>query len=101
MKEDSFTKIGIDIVLFVAGLAGAIVSLTKNNKMNTFERFIVVFSGGLSANYLTPLTAEWFNLSEKTLYGLAFLIGYGGLKTVEAFIMKLHSINRHSDAPTE
>lgn len=74
---------GFDVILFVAGLAGGIAFLTKSDKLNKFQKFTTVLSGGFTANYLTPVVAEWLHLSEKTLYGLAFILGYGGLKFVE------------------
>lgn len=74
---------GFDIILFIAGTAGAITFLTKSPKLNRLQKFTTVLSGGCTANYLTPLVANWFNLSDKTLYGIAFLLGYGGLKLLE------------------
>jgi len=91
---------GFDVVLFVAGLAGGIAFLTKSDKLNKFQKFTTVLSGGFTANYLTPVVAEWLHLSEKTLYGLAFILGYGGLKFVEtiyASIQRQISANKKND----
>lgn len=74
---------GIDVILFIAGLAGGITFLTKSPKLTKLQKFSSVLSGGFTANYLTPLVADWIHLSENALYGLAFLLGYGGLKSVE------------------
>ncbi len=81
--------IGIEAPVFMAGSSGAIVFLTKNNKMTKMQQFCTVMSGGLSANYLTPLVGEWLNLDNKVLYGVAFLLGYSGMKGVELVIMEL------------
>jgi uncharacterized membrane protein len=81
---------GLDVILFTAGLAGGIAFLTKSDKLTRFQKFTTVLSGGFTANYLTPLVASWLNLSESTLYGLAFLLGYGGLKSVETLYSFFH-----------
>lgn len=84
-----FQTIGIDLT-FIAGIAGGVTSLTKQSGMSKKEQFIIVLSGGFTANYLTPLVAEWLNLSDKTVYGIGFLLGYAGLKSVEVIIRNVH-----------
>lgn len=84
-----FKSLGFDIT-FIAGIAGAVASLTKQKGISLKEQIIIVLSGGFTANYLTPLTAEWLNFSEKTLYGIAFLLGYSGMKAVEILIKSTH-----------
>lgn len=74
---------GIDVILIIAGFAGGIAFIHKGGKLTRLQKISTVLSGGLTANYLTPLVAEWFNLSTNTLYGIAFILGYGGLKSVE------------------
>lgn len=90
-------SIGIDTALAVSGLAGGIASLKKNNKLTWWEKFISVLAGGFSANYLTPFVADFMNLSENALLGIAFLVGYGGLATVEFWFNKLH---KKDDVPS-
>ena len=82
--------LGIDMIVFIAGLAGGIAFISKGGKLTRFQKFTTVLSGGFTANYLTPLVAEWLNLSDKALYGIAFLLGYGGLKSVETFWLLMH-----------
>lgn len=85
-------EIGIEVIVFIAGLAGGITSLsTKPKNMTRSQQFLSVLAGGFTANYLTPLTVAWLNLSDNTLYGVAFLLGYSGLKAVELLMKKLHS----------
>lgn len=94
--------LGIKTPVIIAGIAGGITSLYKKTKLSYFERFIAVVSGGFTANYLTPLAAEWINLSENTHYGLAFLLGYGGLASVEMLWHRLHKNDKKdSDADSE
>jgi hypothetical protein len=42
----------------------------------------------MAANYLSPVLIEWFNLTGSSQYGTAFIVGFGGLKVVEAFYDK-------------
>lgn len=80
----TFKALGIDVILFIAGVAGGIAFLTKSPKLTRWQKFTSVVSGGFTANYLTPLVGQWFNLTDNALYGIAFLLGYGGLKSVES-----------------
>lgn len=82
-------QLGFDTILFTAGLAGGITFLTKGQKLTKLQKLSSVISGGFTANYLTPVVADWINLSDNALYGLAFLLGYGGLKSVESIFTAL------------
>jgi hypothetical protein len=79
-------QIGIETQTFIAGMSGALVLLIKTKNMTRTQQFLTVLSGGLSANYLTPIVAGWFNLHQEMLYGVAFLLGYSGMKSVEMLI---------------
>jgi len=83
---DLLKSIGIESPVFIAGASGSIAFLTKNNKMSVLQKFLTVLSGGLSANYLTPLVGNWLGLDDKILFGVAFLLGYSGMKSVEVLI---------------
>lgn len=82
-------SIGIETPSFIAGMSGGITFLTKRKDMTWLQRFLTVMSGGFTANYLTPLVAIYLHLDEKALYGIAFLLGYSGMKSVEVIIIKL------------
>jgi hypothetical protein len=83
---EALKYIGIEAPIFIAGSSGAVVFLTKNTKMTKSQQFLTVLSGGLSANYLTPLAGDWLHLDSRVLYGVAFLLGYSGMKAVEILI---------------
>jgi hypothetical protein len=88
---DSLKYIGIEATTFIAGMSGAVVFLTKSNKMTKYQQFLTVLSGGLSANYLTPIVGQWLNLPNNVLYGIAFLLGYSGMKSVEILINNFYT----------
>jgi hypothetical protein len=83
--------IGIHIGLIMAGLFGAFLSISVQSNLTPWQKVIVVVSGSATANYLTPLILEYINLGENTRYGLAFLVGFSGLKFVEFIIVKIKS----------
>ena len=85
-----FKELGIELVLFLAGLFGAFVNVSKDKNLTLLERLMTVISGGLVANYMTPVFMSFLKLSDKISYGLAFVLGYMGLKSVEYFIQYLH-----------
>ena len=78
---------GFDIILFIAGIAGGIAFLTKSPKLTRVQKFTSVLSGGFTANYLTPVVCLWFSIPDSYSNGIAFLLGYGGLKSVESIFM--------------
>ncbi len=82
--------LGIKTAIFIAGLAGGLTSLHKKSKLKWWQRFLSIFGGGFTANYLTPMVAEWINFSENAHYGLAFMLGYGGLTGVEMLWLRLN-----------
>ena len=82
--------LGFEIAVFFAGLAGAWVSTNKAKNLTRLERISAVFSGGFIANYLTPMFTEILNTSENTRYGVAFIVGYIGMKSVEYIIDYIH-----------
>ena len=86
-----FLKVlGFQVGMFFAGLAGAWVSTNKTKNLSYIERASAVFSGGFIANYLTPLFSEIINTSENTSYGVAFIVGYIGMKSVEYILDYVH-----------
>lgn len=83
-------SIGFEIAIFLAGIFGAFVSITKDKEMKRIERLTAIVSGGLIANYITPIFVKIVGLGISTSYGLGFVIGYMGLKSVEWLINYFH-----------
>ena len=96
---DLLKELGIDVPLIMAGFSGGFATLIKNKTLKWSEKAVVLCSGGMSANYITPLFAELLNVSEGTFLGLAFFVGFGGLKFVEYLFEKLHK--KFDDNKTE
>ncbi len=86
-------SIGIDITLMFAGMIGSALMATKRNAKNLKATIIGIISGTLSANYLTQVVIEMFDLEGRSQYGVAFLLGYFGLKGVEKFIEKYQIVH--------
>jgi len=77
-------NIGIEIGFLISGLFGAILMVSKTSANNLRQTILSLFGGMASANYLTPMLVEITNLKdEKIQNGLAFIIGFLGLKLVE------------------
>lgn len=75
--------------LLVIGFVGAII-YTFTHKPQSFARgFIKVLAGTLSANYLTPVVMELMSISMSAQYGIAFFLGYSGLKIFEIGMDKM------------
>ena len=77
-------KLGVSISFLISGLFGAILMASKSAQGNIKSAIISVVGGMASANYLTPVLIEMLKLEETKLQnGLAFIIGFLGLRLVE------------------
>jgi len=78
-------EIGINIMQSVAGFLGSLLFLGKEGAKNIKQSLFAIITGTASANYLTPVIMEVANI-ENTKYenGIAFILGFIGLKGVEA-----------------
>jgi hypothetical protein len=82
-------EIGITISFLISGLFGAILMASKNTETSLRSTLLSIFGGMAAANYLTPIMIELLNLKEAKLQnGLAFIVGFLGLKLVEVLSNK-------------
>lgn len=85
MLKTFFSELGLNVSLMVAGAAGAFINFNRQKRLPFWERIFMIVSGALSASYLAPMVIEWLSISkQEETYGIAFLIGFGGLKSAEA-----------------
>ena len=94
---DFLGQIGINLVLFIAGFVGGLSSVDRRKDFTFWQKMTSLLSGGFSANYLTPVISDWLNLRDSTLYGVAFLVGYGGLKFVEIVYIRFSKLTKNKD----
>lgn len=88
MVKKFLIDLGIDISLIIAGMFGALLMISKKAVTNIRSSVFGIVSGTLSANYLTQIAVDLFGLTGKSQYGMAFLLGYFGLKGVETIFDK-------------
>jgi len=89
-SEIDFKKYGIDIGLLVSGLFGAILLTSKGSAMNLTRTISSLVGGAASANYITPIIINITKLDDSHYhYGIAFLLGFLGLKGIEYFSHKI------------
>ena len=77
---------GIKLGLALAGLAGGVVSLSYIKPLTKWQAFLAVFTGAVSAAYITPLIVNYFNLSSTGEHGAAFLIGLVAMNLIPGII---------------
>lgn len=93
-------EIGITISFLISGLFGAILMASKNTQTSIKSTILSIFGGMAAANYLTPIMTDLLNLNEAKLQnGLAFIVGFLGLKLVEILSNKF--LNQVSPQPEE
>jgi len=79
-------RIQVDVNQLLAGLAGAITGTEWKKVKTVMQGVITVFTGTVSAVYLTPLVANQMGWTKPVeMLGLSFLLGTLGLRTVQAF----------------
>jgi hypothetical protein len=91
---------GIDVGLLISGLFGAILLTSKGSAMNLTRTISSLIGGAASANYITPVVVNITKLDDSHYhYGIAFLLGFLGLKGIEYFSNKLIPITEHVEQP--
>ena len=89
MKE-YLQELGINIGMSVAGLFGSVLMVGKDTQMDLRKSITSIFAGVASANYLTPIVSDLFQVTKVNYqFSIAFLLGFLGLKGVELFLNKL------------
>lgn len=87
--KDYLEDFGIHLGLIIAGLFGAYLSVSINKELTTWQKITVLISGAATANYVAPFLFNYLNIGDNAQYGLAFLIGFSGLKGVEWIIVTI------------
>lgn len=72
---------GLEIGYMIGGAFGSLIFMNKekNKKRPVWEKIIIVITGILAANYITPLLIWLLSVPEGVQYGVSFVIGYMGL----------------------
>ena len=87
MKE-FLNSIGINIGLTIAGFLGSLLIVPKQK--NWKLQLVSVFSGTICATYLAPVLIGFLNINAPNIqYGLAFLVGFSGVKIAEVLEAKI------------
>lgn len=94
-------SIGIEVAFMIAGVMGGVMNLNKEKKKTLGEKIISIISGGAVANYLTPVIVGFLNISDNAKFGIAFVVGYLGLKSVEMVIEKVQEKMKPKKADPE
>jgi hypothetical protein len=82
-------EIGINVMQSIAGLFGSLLLVGKGATKNIKQTFFAIITGVASANYLTPVVCDLVKISDTNYSnGVAFILGFLGLKGVEAFSKK-------------
>jgi len=80
----NLSEYGLEIGFVVSGLFGSILMVSKNAASNMKSAIVAIVGGMAAANYLTPTLIHFANIKEAKLQnGLAFVVGFLGLKLVE------------------
>lgn len=101
--KDLLQELGINITLSVAGLFGSLLMIGKQAIDNIRQTGVALVTGVASANYMTPVVCDMIRI-DNTQYqnGIAFILGFLGLKGVEAFTKRFLKQNTDgNDTPVQ
>lgn len=87
MLQEFLNEIGFNIALLIGGGIGALIGRNKEKPM--WQQILSVFMAAFIANYTAPVLIEFMSLSEKTLPGLGFIIGYANKGFLDYTIGKI------------
>jgi len=89
---------GINGGLAVAGLFGALMTMSRTAGLNVGRSLLATVGGAASANYLTPLILHVTKLGDDSAYAhaIAFLLGVLGLRGVEMITSKFTDESTHN-----
>lgn len=100
--NEFFEFVGINVSVLLVGFIGAVFMAGNQKDMKPWERIFSVFGGAFTANYFTPVVQDYFDISDKMIYGVAFALGYSGLKSLEIIIKRFHSkIQDNQEIPSK
>lgn len=99
-KSIDLKQYGIDVGLLISGLFGAILLTSKGSANNLPRTISSLIGGAASANYITPIVVSIAKLDDSHYhYGIAFLLGFLGLKGIEYFSKKLIPDHKEEEEP--
>jgi hypothetical protein len=103
MVKELFKEFGLDLAVLFAGFAGSLASITKEKNLSRWQRVVTVAVGGLIAAYMTPIFGNMWSLSEEFKYGIGFVLGYTGLRSMEYILEKYFKKKtpKNSDSETK
>lgn len=92
------TYLGIKVGTLIAGLIGAIVSLSFIPNLTWPKAIIAIFTGAASAGYVTPLVIGALEVGPDYEHAVAFLVGLLGMNVL-AGVFKM--AERFKNSPVE
>lgn len=78
--------LGIKLAVIIAGFAGGVVSLSFVKDLSRQYAILAVFTGTVTANYLTPAVTHYFDALKAYDNLAAFLIGLTAMNIIPGLL---------------
>ncbi len=85
--QEILEAIGFNVTLLIGGAIGSLIGMKKDKPL--WQQVLSVFAAAFIANYTAPVIIELFGLSEKSIAGMGFIIGYSGKHMLDYTLGKL------------
>ena len=78
--------LGVKLAALVAGFAGGVVSLSFVRELTGRQAALAVFTGTVTANYLTPVVAGYFDAVRAYENPSAFIVGLTAMNIIPGLL---------------
>lgn len=77
---------GVKVASLLAGFAGGVVSLSFVKELTARQAILAVFTGTVTANYMTPVVASYFDAIHPYENPAAFVIGLTAMNLIPGLL---------------
>jgi uncharacterized membrane protein len=81
-------ELGIDLIWIAMGLFGGTLMISSTRrKLNLKQKFLMVLTGAVLANFATPLIIWFLGMPETVSGAVSFFVGLLGLEVVKKILI--------------
>lgn len=82
-------------LVWSAGLAGSLVSLSHTPNLTLRQRAVTVVTGLLASGFITPAVADWLHLNVNFVALVGFVVGVSGMSLTAVIVTAADAIKKN------
>lgn len=87
--------LGLKISAFIAGIVGAVISLTYEEKLSFWRAIFLIFAGGVTAGYGFKGAQTWLGFSDNLSGFFGFLLGLISMRLVDSVLQLANLLKKN------